>query len=79
MLSENYKYIMSKYKLGHIDWNLNLIHVLNTIKVPPLNVYELSLCNTVREFCLLRDNLYSCNICIAMIGITAMLNDVCPE
>ena len=25
MLSENYKYLMSKYKLGHLDWNLSLI------------------------------------------------------
>ena len=41
--------------------------------------YELSICNTVRELCQLRDNLYSCDICIDMTDITAMLNDVCTE
>ena len=79
VLSENYKYIMSKYKRSHLDWNLSLIHVLNIIEVPPLSVYELSVCNIVRELCQLRDNLYSCDICIDMTDITAMLNDVCTE
>ena len=46
VLSENYKYIMSKYKISHLDWNLSLLHVLNKIEVPPLSVYELSVCNT---------------------------------
>ena len=32
VLSGNYKYIMFKYKLGHHDWNLSLIHMLNKIK-----------------------------------------------
>ena len=26
VLSENYKYIMSKYKISHLDWNLSLLH-----------------------------------------------------
>ena len=26
--SENYKYLMSKYKLSHLDWNMSLLHVL---------------------------------------------------
>ena len=47
VLSENYKYIMSKYKISHLDWNLSLLHVLNKIEVPPLSVYGLSVCNTV--------------------------------
>ena len=37
VLNENYKYLMSKYKLSHIVWNLSLIHVFNKIKVPPLS------------------------------------------
>ena len=37
VLSENYKYIMSKYKISRLDWNLSLLHVLNKIKVPPLS------------------------------------------
>ena len=53
--------------------------MLNKIKVPPLSVYELSVCNTVRELCQLRDNLYSCDICIDMTDITEMLNDICTE
>ena len=40
VLSENYKYLMSKYKHSHLDWNMSLIYVLNKIKVPPLSVYE---------------------------------------
>ena len=52
VLSENYKYIMSKYTISHLDWNLSLL-----IEVPPLSVHELSVCNTVRELCQLRDNL----------------------
>ena len=52
--SENYKYLMSKYKISHLDWNLSLLHVLNKIEVPPLSVYELYVCNTVRELCQLR-------------------------
>ena len=79
VLSENYKCLMFKYKLSHLEWNLTFIHVLNKIEVPPLSVYELSLCNTVRELCQLRDNLYSCDICIDMTDITAMLNDVYTE
>ena len=55
------------------------MHVLNKIKVPPLSVYESSVCNTVRDLCQLRDNLYSCHICIDINDITAMLNDVCTE
>ena len=70
---------MSKYKLSHLDWNLSLIHVLNKIKFPPLSVYESSVCNTVRELCQIRDNLYSCDIDIDMTDITAMLNEVCTE
>ena len=53
--------------------------VLNKIKVPPLSVYESYVCNTVRELCQLRDNLYSYDICIGMTDITTMLNDVCTE
>ena len=33
VLSENYKYLMSKYKISHLDWNLSLLHVLNKIEV----------------------------------------------
>ena len=39
VLSENYKYLMSKYKVSHLDWNLSSIHVLNKIEVPLLSVY----------------------------------------
>ena len=74
VLSENYKYIMYKYKISHLDWNLSLLHVLNKIEVPPLSVYELS----VRELCQLRDNLYSCDI-IDTTDINAMLNVICTE
>ena len=31
VLSENYKYLMSKYKLSYLDWNMSLTHVLNKI------------------------------------------------
>ena len=79
VLSENYKYLMSKYKISHLDWNLSLLHVLNKIKIPPPSVYELSVCNTVRELCQLRDNLYSCDNDIYMTAINAMLNEVCTE
>ena len=48
---------------------MNLLHVLNKIKVPPPSVYESSVCNTVRELYPLRDNLYSCDICIDMTDI----------
>ena len=54
MLSENYNYIMSKYKISRLDWNMSHLNVLNKIEVPPLSVYELSVCNTVRELCQLR-------------------------
>ena len=48
------------------------IHILNYLL--PLSVYEISVCNTVRELCQLRDNLYSCDIYIEdMTDITAML------
>ena len=53
--------------------------MLNKIKVPPLSVYELSVCNTVRELYQLSDNLYACDIYIDMTDITAMLNEVCTE
>ena len=53
--------------------------MLNKIKVPPLSVYELYVCNTVCELCQLGDNLYSCDIYIDMTNITAMLNEVCTE
>ena len=43
--------IMSKFKINHFDCNLSLLHVLNKIEVPPTSVYELSVCNTVRELC----------------------------
>ena len=38
VLSENYKYILSKYKISHLDWNLSLLHVFNKIEVPSLSV-----------------------------------------
>ena len=38
VLSENYKYLMSKYKISHLDWYMSLLHVLNKIDVPPLSV-----------------------------------------
>ena len=79
VLSENYKYIMSKYKISRLDWNLNLVHVLKKIEVPPRSVYELSVCNTVCELCQLRDSLYSCGIYIDMTDINTMLNVVCTE
>ena len=53
--------------------------MLNKIEVPPPSVYELSVCNTVRELCQLRDNLYSCDIYIDTTDINAMLNVVCTE
>ena len=34
---------------------------------------------TLCELCQLKDNLYSCDICIDMTDITAMLNYVCTE
>ena len=58
VLSVNYKYRMSTYKISHLDWNLSLLHVLNKIEVPPLSVYELSVYNTMLELCQLRYNLY---------------------
>ena len=73
VLSENYKYLMSKYKISHLDWNLSLLHVLNKIEVPPLSVYALSACNTVRELCQLRDNLYSCIINIIIESISELI------
>ena len=36
VLSENYKYIMSKYKFNHLDWNMSLIHVLNNHRISML-------------------------------------------
>ena len=51
--------------------------MLNKIEVPPLSVYELSVCNTVSELCQLRGNLYSCDISIDITDINAMLNVVC--
>ena len=77
VLIENYKYIMSKYKISHLDWNLSLLYVLNKIKIPSLS--ELSVYNTMRELCQLRDNLYSCDIRIDMTYINAMLNVVYTE
>ena len=61
--------------------HLRLIHdnLLIKIKVPPLSVYEIYVCNTVRELCQLRYNLYSCDIYIDITDITAMLNEVCTE
>ena len=53
--------------------------MLNKIKVPPLSVYELSVCSTVRELCQLRDNLYACDIYIDMTDNNVMLNEVCTE
>ena len=79
MLSENYKYLMSKYKISHLDLNLSLLHVLNKIDVPPLSEHEFFVCITVRELCQLRDNLYSCDIYIDTTDINAMLNVVCTE
>ena len=71
VLSENYKYLMSKYKLSYLDWNMSLIQCYMTckIKVPPLSVYESSVCNTVRVLGQLRDNLYSCDMYIDMTDI----------
>ena len=28
VLSENYKYLMSKYKISQLGWNLSLLHVI---------------------------------------------------
>ena len=56
---------------------MNLIHVLNKIKVPLY--YELYVCNTVRKLCQLRDNMYSCDIYKDMTDINAMLNEVYTE
>ena len=53
--------------------------MLNKMEVPPLCVYELSVCNTVRELCHLRDNVYACDIYIDTTDINAMLNGVCTE
>ena len=49
--------------------------MLSKIKVPPLSVYEFSVCNNVGELCQLRD------ICIYIYitDITAMVNNVCTE
>ena len=53
--------------------------MLSKFEVPPLSVYDLSVCNIVRELCQLRDNLYSCDIYIDMTAINAMLNEICTE
>ena len=53
--------------------------MLNKIEIPPLSGYKLSVCNTVRDLCQLRDNVYSCDIYIDMTDINAMLNGVCTE
>ena len=53
--------------------------MLHKIEVPPLSVHELSVCNTVRELCQLRDNLYSCDIDIDTTDIITMLNIVYTE
>ena len=29
VLSGNYKYIMSKYKISHLDWNMSLLYILS--------------------------------------------------
>ena len=59
-MSENY--LMSKYKISHIDWSLSIKHVLNKMKLPPLNENESSVRKNVRDLCQLKHNLYSCDI-----------------
>ena len=54
------------------------------LSLSPLSVYELSVCNTVCELFQLRDNLYSCDMCMDMTDIAAMpneasLNDHCTS
>ena len=79
VLGENYKYPMYNNKISYLDWNLSFLHVLNKFEVPPLSVYEIYVCNTVRELCQLRDNLYSCDIYKDMTDMNAMPNVVCTE
>ena len=63
LLSENYTYLMSKYKLSNIDCNLSLIYVLTKIKYHHcLNMNHLY--TTLRKLCQLRDNLYAYDIYI---------------
>ena len=64
-MSKNYKYLMSRYKTSQLDWNLSFLHVLNK---------KLCVCNTMRELCQLRNNLYSCDIYIDMTKVISNNN-----
>ena len=60
VLSENYKYLCYKYKLGHMDWNMSITQILKYVKLSPSET-QLLVCNTIYDFCQVRERVTHCD------------------
>ena len=76
IFSENYKYLSFKYKLGHLDWSLNVSHVLKQIKIVEV-IPQQQICDTVIELCKLRDGLIECEFVNNVNHIQSMIDSLC--
>ena len=76
IFSENYKYLSFKYKLGHLDWSLNISHVLKHIKIVEV-LPQQRICDTVIELCKLRDGLIECEFVNNVAHIQSMIDSLC--
>ncbi len=78
IISENYKYLMYKYKLGHLDWDMSLYHILKQINFKISNT-QLGVCNTIIELCKMRDGVVQCDILNSVPQIQSIIDYLCTN
>ena len=76
IFSENIRYLMYKYKLGHLDWHVSLSHILNKINIVQ-NHAHVCICNTISELCKIRDGIIQCDIVNNLGHIQDIIDDIC--
>ena len=78
VFAENFEFLLCKYKLSYADWEHNPSHVLGKIKVLP-NPHKLTICDTIRELCELRDGIQYCYILNNVIYINTLIEKLSTE
>ena len=81
IISENYKYLSTKYGISTSDWFMDLKGILRKI-TRHYSEDEILICNTIKQLCELRDGVIQCDVINNATDINllrSIINDLCIE
>ena len=79
--SSNFQYLSfrPKYGLTEADWYINIDHLMGKVRKKMSILYPKPIfCNVLKELCVIRDNITTCDI-VSITDIIAMIEDICTN